>query len=139
MFEAAKPYMGRIFRQLWNPSIWGQSVIRMASDWNDLLTDLPRQTNRILKRVEKGDLEVRIRVPDVQYIMNRLDRLANRVIYGVLIAALTLALAFLIPRLDFTWPWDLITWAVIIGFMVLFFLGLRLLWSLFRSSRRNKP
>jgi len=139
MFEAAKPYMGRIFRQLWNPSIWGQSVIRMASDWNDLLTDLPRQTNRILKRVEKGDLEVRIRVPDVLYIMNRLDHLANRVIYGVLIAALTLALAFLIPRLDFTWPWDLITWAVIIGFMVLFFLGLRLLWSLFRSSRRNKP
>ena len=139
MFEAARPYMGRVFRQLWKPSVLGSAAVRMASDWNDLLTDLPRQTNRILKRVEKGDLEVRIRVPDVQYIMNRLDRLANRVIYGVLIAALTLALAFLIPRLDFTWPWDLTTWAVIIGFMVLFFLGLRLLWSLFRSSRRNKP
>ena len=138
MFEAAKPYMGRLFRQLWKPSAWGSSVIRTASDWNDLLTDLPRQTNRILSRVEKGDLEVKVRVPEVMEAMNRADRLANRVIYGVLIAALTLALAFLIPRLDFIWPWSLITWIVVLGFMALFILGLQLLWSIFRSGRSRR-
>lgn len=138
MFEAAKPYMGRLFRQLWKPSAWGSSVIRTASDWNDLLTDLPRQTNRILSRVEKGDLEVKVRVPELMEAMNRADRLANRVIYGVLIAALTLALAFLIPRLDFTWPWSLITWIVVLGFMALFILGIQLLWSIFRSGRSRR-
>jgi ubiquinone biosynthesis protein len=138
MFEAAKPYMGRLFRQLWKPSVWGSAVIRTASDWNDLLTDLPRQTNRILSRVEKGDLEVQIRVPELMEVMNRADRLANRVIYGVLISALTLALAFLIPRLDFTWPWSLITWMVVLGFIALFILGLQLLWSIFRSGRNRR-
>jgi ubiquinone biosynthesis protein len=138
MFEAAKPYMWRLFRQLWNPSIWGQSVMRMAMDWNDLITSFPRQTKRIMTRIEKGEFEAQIRVPELMDFMNRADRIVNRVIYSMLISALTLALAFLITRLDFTWPWSLITWMVLIGFFVLFILGLQLLWSILRSRQRRK-
>jgi len=137
MFEAAKPYMGRLFRQLWNPSIWGQSVMRMGMDWNDLLASFPRQTKRIMTRIEKGEFEAQIRVPDLMDVMNRADRIVNRVIYSMLITALTLALAFLIPLLDFTWPWSLITWMILIGFVVLFILGLQLLWSILRSRLRR--
>ena len=110
----------------------------MASDWNDLLTGLPRQTNRILNRIDRGDLEVRIDVRDLNELMNRVDYLANRVIYGILIAALLLATAFLIPRLDFSWTWNLLTWIVVLGFVVLLFLGLQLLWSILRSGRRRR-
>ena len=138
MFEAAKPYMGRLFRQLWNPSIWGQSVMRLGMDWNDLLASFPRQTKRIMTRIEKGEFEAQIRIPDLMDVMDRADRTVNRVIYSMLITALTLALAFLIPRLDFAWPWSLITWMVLIGFVVLFILGLQLLWSILRSRRRRK-
>ena len=52
-----------------------------------------------------------------------------------LLAALLVALALLLPRLDYAWPWGLVTWIIVVGFFVLLFLAVRLAWSVFRSGR----
>jgi hypothetical protein len=49
-----------------------------------------------------------------------------------------IGLAFLVPRLDFTWPWRLITWIIMGGFLLLLFLVARLAWSYIRSARRRR-
>jgi ubiquinone biosynthesis protein len=138
IFAAAKPYIGRLLKQIWMPSNLGSSALRLFTDWNDLISDLPRQTNRIMSQIEHGDLEVKIEILDLMQLLNRVDFLANRLIYGILIAALILASAVLIPRLDFTWPWSFVTWIVLFGFGVLVVLGIQLLWSIFRSGRTPK-
>jgi cytochrome b len=51
------------------------------------------------------------------------------------VAALLVALALLLPRLDYAWPWGLVTWIIVMGFFVLLFLAVRLAWSVFRSGR----
>ena len=89
--------------------------------------------------MERGDLGVVVEVPELREAISEIDIIANRVIFAVIIAALIVALAFLIPRLDFsTWPWPLVTWVIIITFLVLFAAGMWLLWSIFRSSRRRR-
>ena len=69
--------------------------------------------------------------------MNLVDRWINRVIFSVLVAALVVALALLLPRLDYAWPWGLVTWIIVMGFLVLLFLAIRLAWSVFRSGRSS--
>jgi ubiquinone biosynthesis protein len=138
MLSATRPYLGRLFRQLWSPVNWGPAVLRSVSDWGDLVGSFPRQTTRIMGQLERGDFGIKVDVRDLNSTINRVDRIANRLIYGVLIAAFIVALAFLIPRLDRTWPWDFINWLFIFGFVVMSILGLQLLWSIFRSGKSKK-
>ncbi len=139
IFAAARPYLGRLFRQLWMPSSWGPAVLRRAMDWSDLFAGFPRQASRLLEQLERNDFGVQVEVPELSETTDRLDRIANRIVYGVIVSALIVALALLIPRLNLTWPWDLVTWIILIAFVVLCGLALWLLWSIFRSGRtRNR-
>jgi ubiquinone biosynthesis protein len=135
---AAQPYLGRLFRQLWMPSTWGSSLLRMGTDWTDFVGNFPRRSTHILRQLERGDMEIRIRIPELEETNRNLNRIVNRLIYGILVAAMTLALALLIPRVDFTWPWSLITWVILLGFLGMSFLGLRLIWSIWRSNRKQR-
>ena len=135
IFEAAQPYIGKLFRRMWLPSSWGPGVLRMALDWKDFATVLPRKTTHILDQVERGQLTVQAELPQLDPIINTIDRWINRIIFSVLVAALLVALAMLLPRLDYAWPWGLLTWIIILGFFVLLFLALRLAWSVLRSGR----
>ena len=77
---------------------------------------------------------LQIHVPELSPTINRLDRIATRIVLGVLLAAMIVALAMLIPVLDLTWPWSLITWIIVTSFMVMIFLGLWLVVSILRSG-----
>jgi len=74
-------------------------------------------------------------LPQLESTINTIDRLINRIIFSVLVAAMVVALALLLPRLDYAWPWGLLTWIIVIGFFVLVFLAFRLAWSVWRSGR----
>ncbi len=138
IFETSQPYLKHLFRQTLLPSAWGPELIKRVTDWNDLVSGFPRHANRILDQMERGDLGVVVEVPELHEAINELDVIANRIIFAVIIAALIVALGFLAPRLDFTgWPWPLITWVILITFLILSTAGMWLLWSIFRSSRRR--
>jgi ubiquinone biosynthesis protein len=135
IFEAAQPYIGKLFRRMWLPSSWGPDVIRLAMDWKDFASILPRKTSRILDQVERGQLTVQAELPQLEPTINMIDRLINRIIFSVLVAAMVVALALLLPRLDYAWPWGLLTWIIVVGFFVLVVLAIRLTWSVLRSGR----
>jgi ubiquinone biosynthesis protein len=137
MVAAARPYLGRLFRQLWLPSTWGSALLRIGADWSDFFSSFPRQSTHILKKVESGDLQIQIRVPELETTNRQLNRMVNRLIYGILVAAMTVSLAMLLPQVDFTWPWSILTWILLIGFIGMGFLSLRLIWSIWRSNRRK--
>ena len=134
IFAVAEGNMRRLLRRMWLPSEWGPPALNTATSWADLVTNFPRQSNRILSQLEQGDFGLHIHIPELGPTVNRLDRIATRIILAVLLAALILALAMLIPRLDLTWPWGLITWVVVVSFAVLSFLGMWLIFSILRSG-----
>lgn len=134
IFAVAESHMRRLLLRMWLPAEWGPSVLNTATSWGDLFVNFPRQTNRILGQLEHGDLGLQIHLPELGPTVNRLDRIATRIILAVLLAALIVALAMLIPTLNLTWPWGLITWVVVISFIVMSFLGIWLIFSLLRSG-----
>ncbi len=135
IIEAAQPYIGKLFRRMWLPSSWGPEVFRLAMDWKDFASILPRKTSHILDQLERGQLTVQAELPQLEATINMIDKLINRIIFSVLVAALVVALALLLPRLDYAWPWGLLTWIIVVGFFTLLFLAIRLSWSVFRSGR----
>lgn len=135
MFVVSEPYVERFKRRLWLPSEWGPSALRGAADWADLLLRFPRQTSRLLDQAERGDLEVQVKLSNLPLATDRLDRIANRLAVSILVAAFTLGLAWLIPTLDLTWPWEWLTWLVLAAFVAMSMLGLWLLWNIWRSGR----
>jgi ubiquinone biosynthesis protein len=134
VFAVAEPYVYRFLWRMWLPAAWGPSVVRSASAWSDLLGDFPRQTSRLLSQMERRELGLQVLLPELEKTTNRLDRIANRAILSLLLAAFIVALAMLIPTLNLTWPWGLITWIIIISFVVMSIIGLWLIISILRSG-----
>ena len=57
---------------------------------------------------------------------------------AVLIGALAIALALLLPSLNLNdWPWSIITWIIVLGFGTVMFLMLWLIFSILRSNRHH--
>jgi ubiquinone biosynthesis protein len=134
IFAVSEPYVYRFMGQMWLPTTWGPSVLRSATGWADLLADFPRQTTRLLSRMERSELGLQVHLPELGQTSNRLDRIANRAILSLLLAAFIVALAMLIPTLNLIWPWSLLTWIIIVGFVVMSVLGLWLIVSILRSG-----
>lgn len=137
VFAASEPYVRRFLLRMWLPSTWGPSVLRSATGWTDLLANFPRQSTNILSRMERGELEVQVRMPLMEQATKQMNHIANRIVLSILLAALIIALALLIPILDLsTWPWSFLTWIIVLGFTVASILAIWLILSILRSNSR---
>ena len=135
MFAVSEPYVRRFVLRMWLPTEWGPSVLRGATDWVDLLLTFPRETQILLRQATRGSLSANIHIPELVDATDRLDRITNRVIVTILVAAILLGSASLIPNADLTWPWGIVTWALVGAFLVSFVLSIWLLWNIWRSGR----
>jgi ubiquinone biosynthesis protein len=135
VFEVSKPFVTRFAREIWLPSHWGPTALRGVTDWVDLVRLAPRQMGRILDQAEHGEFSLRVDIPELRETTNQLNRIANRLTLAIVVAAFILALAWLIPSLNLTWPWSWYNWLMVLAFLVSSMLGLWLLWHILRSGR----
>lgn len=138
IFAATKPYLAKLFRQMWSPSVWGPGLLQTSSDWGNFISAFPRQTNQVLEQLGRGDLTIQAEVPVLEPLIKMIDNIVNRIIYAILVAALNVALALLLPKMNFTWPWGFLTWIIVIGFTVMTILTFQMVWSIISAHRRNR-
>jgi hypothetical protein len=67
----------------------------------ELVTGLPSRLHRILDALSNRELEVRIKTVDAPLVMEGLEKIANRITAGIILAALILGAALLM-RVDTT-------------------------------------
>lgn len=137
IFDVARPYLLRLAIRQWSPTTWGPDLLDTASDWVALSRMLPRTTSRVLEQIERGRLTIEVRVSDVDPILHRLDRIANRLTVGLLIAALIIGLGYVMPAVDFTGQWGPVQLLAVFGFVAVCLLGLWLVWRMWRLDRRR--
>jgi ubiquinone biosynthesis protein len=137
VFAMSAPFVSRFLLRLASPTSWGPTLLSGVAGWVDLVGTFPRQTQRIMSRVERGEMEFKVQVPDISESTKLMNQMANRVVLAVLVGAFTVALALLIPTLDLNWPWSLVTWLIVLGFFFIVGLGFWLMLSILRSNRRR--
>ncbi|MEZ4661279.1 MAG: hypothetical protein R2911_27330 [Caldilineaceae bacterium] len=135
IFAVSEPYVRRFQRRLWMPQQWGPDALRSATALADLLTRFPRQAGRLLEQLDKGELGVQIPMPVLPTALHEFDRIANQLSVTVIMAALIIGVAQLIPHLDLAWPWGIATWLVMVAFALVTLAGLWLVWRILRSER----
>jgi predicted unusual protein kinase regulating ubiquinone biosynthesis (AarF/ABC1/UbiB family) len=106
-------------------------------EMKDLLVRLPSRLNRILEAIAHNELKVKVETIDEDVIINGLQKIANRITLGLVLAALIVGSALLMQvetsfRI-FGYP----------GFAILFFLGvggggLFLIIRILMHDRRSK-
>jgi ubiquinone biosynthesis protein len=137
VFDVVGPHVRSVVLQMASPRVWGRRLMQGASDWGELIATLPRRAPRILDRLEHGELEFILSLKETDQAIGRLDRIANRLAITILIAALTVSLALLMPLVA-AGGRGFAFWLVVTGFAVAALLGFMLLLSMWRAGRRRR-
>ena len=135
VFAVSEPYVRRFVGQMASPRFWGPPLLKGAGDWVEFLGLVPRVGARLLARAERGEVEITVNHKKLDQALARLDRLANRLSLSMLLAALIVGLALLVPAFNLGEQWSLATVLVIAGFLGTSLLGLWLMFSIWRSRK----
>lgn len=129
----AEPYLKRFWLESRGPSYIASKISEGMLDLAELGLGLPQRLRRLIGQMERGQLTVTTRHEGVDEFVVELNRIVNRLAGSVLLAALIVSLALLMliyhPAGWATWG----GWFFGLAFLVALVLGVRLLWSIWRS------
>jgi ubiquinone biosynthesis protein len=101
----------------------------------DTYADYPRQLHALLNELKDGEIEVRFRHAGLDELISKVDILANRLVFGLLIAALILGSSMLGIFVEGGAQFLGLSVFGLVGFVVAAILGLLLLFAIIRSGR----
>jgi len=131
------PYAERLVIREYSPSKWVRSFGRAGLDLARLGVEMPQQLRRIVTAAEEGNLEIGMRPEGFEPVIERVDRIANRIVLGVIAAAFINGLAVLLsvyhPPAWQRWAWA----AFAFGFLCALSLAIYLALSILRSRRSS--
>jgi len=86
--KEAMPMLKRALRAHYTPTALVKRGWRSANEMLGLIADLPHDLSRLLRAARRGRLEIHIDVTNLKHVGNQLDGAANRLVIGVVVAAL---------------------------------------------------
>jgi ubiquinone biosynthesis protein len=129
------PYTERLVLRQYSPFRWVRSFGRASLEFAKLGVELPQQLRRIVSAAEVGNLEIGMRPEGFDPVIDRLERIANRIVLGVIAAAFINGLAVLAsvyrPPGWERWAWVIFAF----GFLSALVLGIYLTWTILRPKR----
>lgn len=133
--ELLAPYAQRMILRQLSPFFWTKQLGEASLDMAWLGVELPQQLRRLLPMLERGEMQMSIRPVDFEPFLHRLERIANRIVLGILAAAFIIGLAILLlvyhPSSWQQWAGP----AFMIGFFSALVLGVVIAWGILRSHR----
>jgi predicted unusual protein kinase regulating ubiquinone biosynthesis (AarF/ABC1/UbiB family) len=117
------------------------SVENTLLELKDFTVHLPARLNRIMDALASAELEVKVKATDAKMVVDGIEKVANRVTKGILLASVIIGAALMMRR---DTQWNLFGYP---GFAMLCFLAAAigigaLLYNIYaedRASRKNRP
>lgn len=136
--SALEPYADRLVRRKYSPVKLVRNLGRASLDLARLSVEMPQQLRRIVSAAENGNLQIGMRPEGFDPVLNRVEKIANRIVLGVIAAAFINGLAVLAsvyrpPRWE-SWAWLVFAF----GFLCALTLGVYLTLSMLRSRHGPK-
>ena len=128
------PYTERLVLRQYSPFRWIRSFGRSSLELARLAVEMPQHLRRIATATEDGNLQIGMRPEGFDPVIDRLERIANRIVLGVIAAAFINGLAVLVsvyrPPGWETWGWAVFAF----GFVCALLLGAYLAWNILRPK-----
>jgi ubiquinone biosynthesis protein len=135
MLDFAAPIVMKLWQEERRPDKIIPELARTALDGFELSLSLPKRAARLLRQMERGQLEFNINYEGLRQFANQMERMTNRLAAAIVLAAVIVALGIV------TVIYHPDTWQAFGGYLFIFaFLsslgfGGWLLWSIWRSGR----
>ena len=130
--KSLTPYTERLVLRQYSPFRWMRSFGRTSLDLAKLGVQMPQHLRRIVTAAEDGNLQIGMRPEGFDPVVDRLERIANRIVLGVIAAAFINGLAVLVsvyrPPGWERWGWTVFAF----GFFCALLLGVYLAWNILR-------
>lgn len=134
-FEAARPYSRKLVRERYAPAAVVRRVERSAAAYGEVLRDYPFQLHDLLDELKGGDLEIKFIHKGLEGLTHKLDVVTNRMVVGVVVAALGLASSLLAVFVEGgPHVFGVSVWGIP-GFVAALVFGSWLIWGIVRSGR----
>ena len=95
-----------------------RKLLQLVMQSGDLLTALPHRLDIVTQRLSSGDFATRIDIPQLTVLLNGLQKVANRVFSGLVLAAIIIASAMLITTRKTLGTWGFIVAGAVSAWMV---------------------
>ncbi len=128
MAEHLAPYVQQLVRERYNPRHMIARLIDESRTMGHVLHDLPVHLGRTLEKLSNDDLRVKIEFHDLDQLTTEVDRSSNRVVIGMVLAALIVASSLIIRTGSDHF------WISVPVYLLSSFLGLWLIYGIFRSG-----
>lgn len=92
---AIRQYASEIFRQRLNKSMSPGNLFSSLLDMKEFVEKLPGRVNKILDSVANNEIEIKVDAIDEHLLMEGLQKIANRITLGLVLAALIVGAAML--------------------------------------------
>ena len=96
-----------------------RKLLQLVMQGGDLLSALPHRLDLVTQRLASGEFETRIDVPQLTVLLNGLQKVANRIFSGLVLAAIIIASAMLITTRKSLGTWGFIVAGAVSAWMVL--------------------
>jgi ubiquinone biosynthesis protein len=95
--ETIREYAGEIANQRARQELSPHRLFEIASSTSDLLQALPRRVDTITERMARNDFAFRIDAPQLPALLQGMQKIANRILVGLIIAGLLIASGQMLP------------------------------------------
>jgi ubiquinone biosynthesis protein len=96
-----------------------RKLLQLVMQSTDLVSALPHRLDLVTQRLAAGEFETRVEVPQLTVLLNGLQKVANRVFSGLVLAAIIVASAMLIDTRRTLGTWGFILAGAVSAWMVL--------------------
>jgi ubiquinone biosynthesis protein len=96
LVDKARPLVMQLISERLSLQHLGQRAMRTLRDLDQLVQVLPRRLDTLSSQLEQGDMTLGIDIRRLQAVLAKLDRVANRLSFSVLVAALIIGSALII-------------------------------------------
>jgi len=96
MIDATEPYVKRMVIEENLPWVWTKRFGRAVPDVAWLATESPRILRRAVTSLEKGEFALAVEPKGLEPFVRRIENAANRIVLGMILAALVVAVGFVV-------------------------------------------
>lgn len=126
--EHLAPYVQRLVRERYNPAKLMGRFIDEARSLTEIMHALPTQVGRTMEKLSRDDLRIKLEHHNIDHLTQEIDRSSNRMVIGLVLAALIVASSLIIRGGADHW------WISVPVYVLSSLLGLWLIYGIFRSG-----
>lgn len=132
--EHAAPFIRQIYLEKFNPRKLAADMYESGKNLFHLMKDIPGELREILKMARKGKIKIEFEHRGLEPMISTLDQISNRLAFSIILASLVIGSSLIILS-DIPPKWNNIPVIGLIGFLIAFLMGLRLLWMIMRHGK----